>query len=73
MVGWILPRYFDYFNLHRGQTHKVQTYGTDLQTDTHIGQTDTHMGQTYRQTHIWDRHTDRQCLSDMAYRKQFLC
>ena len=28
------------------------TYGTDIQTDTH-------MGQTYRQTHIWDRHTDR--------------
>ena len=28
------------------------TYGTDIQTDTH-------MGQTYRQTHIWDRQTPK--------------
>ena len=52
----------------------IIVYGTDIQTDTHMGQTyrqththmgqtyrQTHtlMGQTYRQTHLWDRHTDR--------------
>ena len=41
----------------------IIVYGTDIQTDTHMGQTyrqtHTHMGQTYRQTHLWDRHTDR--------------